>query len=234
MVRIAADLHIHSCLSPCADMEMTPNNIVNMAYIKGLCAIAVCDHNTAKNLPPIKALCDECGIILLPGLEIETREEVHILTYFSSVKAALDFGEWIYSFLPNIKNNKRFFGEQVAMDVNDEPIYEEERLLSQSADISIDDVVEQCRLRGGVPVPAHINRTANSLLRNLGFIPEGLHFTSLELYKHVAMPKIQLEDYHIIFNSDAHSLENISEPENFTGAFEKNAAGILAYLNSPK
>lgn len=234
VIRLAADLHIHSCLSPCADMEMTPNNLVNMAYLKGLEAIAVCDHNCARNLPACKAVADARGLIFIPGLEVETREEVHVLTLFPALETALDFGDWVYAHLPNIENRADLFGEQIGMDEDDTPVYTEPRLLIQSTTLSIDEVAAQCRSLGGVPVPAHINRTSNSLLYSLGFVPPQLNFTSLEVYLKLPVPMVELARYHILYNSDAHLLCDISEPEHFIAAYEKSPAGILAYLAEQK
>ena len=107
-----ADLHIHSCLSPCGDKDSTPANICGMAKIKGLDIIALTDHNTARNLPAAREVCEAYGILLLPGMEITTREEVHMLGYFPSVECALDFGEMLRAHLPKAKNRPQFFGEQ--------------------------------------------------------------------------------------------------------------------------
>ena len=98
------DLHIHSCLSPCADDDMTPANICGMAHLKGLDAIAVTDHNTGRNLPYVKEAADYYGLILLPGMEITTKEEVHLLGYFRDVETAVAVGEIFSSHLPPMKN----------------------------------------------------------------------------------------------------------------------------------
>lgn len=234
MIKMAADLHIHSCLSPCGDVEMTPNNIANMAYLKGLEAIAVCDHNSARNLPAVKAVADARGLVFIPGLEVETREEVHVLTLFAALEAALEFGEWVYESLPDVPNMPDFFGPQVVMNEEDEPIYAEPRMLVQSTTLPLDEVVAACRAAGGVPLPAHINRTSNSLLYNLGFVPPEQRFASLEVYHKLPISGVDLEKYHIIYNSDAHYLEDISEPVNFISAYEKSPAGILRYLAEEK
>ncbi|MDR1619756.1 MAG: PHP domain-containing protein [Clostridiales bacterium] len=234
MIKLAADLHIHSCLSPCCDDDMTPNNLVNMAYVKRLEAIALTDHNTAKNLPAAKAVADARGLVFLPGIEVETREEVHVLTYFETVEQAMDFGEYIYKHLPDIENMPDFFGAQFALDENDAPIYEEKRMLLQAVTLSIEEVAAACRARGGVPVPAHINRASNSLLYNLGFIPPDLDFASVEVYKHSPIEGVDLSPYHVIYNSDAHRLQSISEAENHVFVREKSAAGILAFLREKK
>lgn len=214
---------------------MTPNNLINMAYLKGLEVVAVCDHNSARNLPACKAVADARGLILLPGMEVETREEVHVLTLFASLDAAMEYGCWIYAHLPEIPNTPALFGEQIAMNEDDEPIYTEPRLLIQSTTLSIDEVTSQCRAAGGVPVPAHINRTSNSLLNNLGFIPPEPRFTALEVYAALPVPEgTDLVSYHILYNSDAHTLNNISEREHFISAYNKSPEGILAYLRTQK
>jgi hypothetical protein len=235
MLKLAADLHIHSCLSPCADMDMTPNNLINMAYLKGLEVVAVCDHNSARNLPACKAAADARGLILLPGLEVETREEVHVLTLFVSLDAAMEYAGWVYAHLPDIPNTPALFGEQIAMNEDDEPIYTEPKLLIQSTTLSIDEVTTRCRAAGGVPVPAHINRTSNSLLNSLGFIPPELDFTALEVYAALPMPEgTDLGSYHILYNSDSHTLSGISEREHFISAHDRSPEGVLAYLRTQK
>lgn len=215
-------------------MEMTPNNLVNMAYLKGLEAIAVCDHNSARNLPACKAVADARGLVFLPGLEVETREEVHVLCLFPKVEIALQFGDWVWENLPPMPNNPEFFGQQIAMDEDDQPIDTENKLLIQSTTLAIETVAAACRSSGGVPVPAHINRPSNSLIANLGFVPPDAQFTSLEVYDRLAVSGIDLDRYHIIYNSDAHCLVDISEANRFITAYERSPEGILAYLADAK
>ena len=135
MERLFCDLHIHSCLSPCGDALMTPNNIAGMAFIKGLDVIAVCDHNSARNLPAVKAAADRMNVLLLPGMELTTREEAHMLCYFRTVQACMAFGEAIYAHLAPTPNNERFFGRQQVMNDQDEEIDVEERLLIGALDL---------------------------------------------------------------------------------------------------
>ena len=139
-----ADLHIHSCLSPCGDEDMTPANICGMAKLKGLDAIAICDHNSARNLPAAQELCDAYGLLLLPGMEITTREEVHLLGYFETVEAALAFGEMLRGHLPNKKNKPQFFGRQLVMNSDDEIIGEEQ----PGEPINLNNIYNAC---GAVP-----------------------------------------------------------------------------------
>lgn len=235
MLKLACDLHIHSCLSPCAQMDMTPNNIVHMAVLKGLDAIAVCDHNSAWNLRAIKAVADACGLLLLPGVEAQSREEVHLLCYFKTVDAAEAFSLSLYETLPDMPNLPDFFGEQAVLDENDELVRHEPRLLIQSSSLSLDELHALCLQHGGVSVPAHINRTANSLLYLLGFMPESPLFSSVELMHAVPPPQaLDLSPYHVLYSSDAHCLEDISERQFFLPASEKSAEALLSYLISKK
>ncbi len=214
---------------------MTPNNIVNMACLKGLEVIAVCDHNSARNLPAVQAVASACGLLLLPGIEAETREEVHVLCYLPSVEAALAFGEVLYAHLPDQPNLPAFFGEQTVMDEEDRLIAAEPKLLIQSTDLSIEALASVCRSFGGVPVPAHINRTSNAVLHNLGFIPPGIGFTSVEVYNGLPLQKgTDLSRYHVLCSSDAHELSAILERESFLFAQKPSVEAILAYLASPK
>ena len=179
-MKLFCDLHIHSCLSPCGDALMTPNNIVGMAFIKQLDAIAVCDHNTARNLPAIKEVADMMGMVLLPGLELTTREEAHMLAYFETVNQAVAFSDAVYAHLPPIPNNPKFFGEQQLMNAQDEVIGKEERLLISALDLSFEECAQLIHQHGGLCVPAHINRGSNGCLNALGFLPAGVAYDALE------------------------------------------------------
>jgi PHP family Zn ribbon phosphoesterase len=229
-MKLFCDLHIHSCLSPCGDALMTPNNIVGMAFIKQLDAIAVCDHNTARNLPAIKEMADMMGVVLLPGLEITTREEAHMLAYFETVEQALAFSDAIYAYLPPIPNNPKFFGEQQLMNAQDEVIGTEERLLISALDLSFEECAQLIHQHSGLCVPAHINRGSNGCLNALGFLPAGVHYDALEVSKAVALPALDLSKYRILHSSDAHYLENILEPEFTFEAPEKSAAALFSAI----
>ncbi len=211
-MRIACDLHIHSCLSPCGDMLMTPHNIVGMAFIKQLDAIAVCDHNTAENLPAVKEAADMMGVMLLPGLELTTREEAHMLAYFPDVEAALAFSREIYGHLPPIPNRPEFFGRQVKMNGQDEETGEVEKLLISALDLSFEECERLIHRRGGLCVPAHINRGTNGVLNALGFLPGEAVYDALEVSESASAPNMDLTGYRILHSSDAHYLENILEP----------------------
>ncbi|HPS82193.1 MAG TPA: PHP domain-containing protein, partial [Candidatus Limiplasma sp.] len=162
------DLHIHSCLSPCSSDEMTPWNLVGMAKVKGLHIIALTDHNCARNVS--QALCAgrEYGVAVIPGMEVTSREEVHILAYFDSPEADLAFGELIYAHLPDVQNREDLFGNQIVIGENDEPVDRVQKLLLNATDLSLAEIQALAERFGGVTVPAHINRGANSMIGSLG------------------------------------------------------------------
>ena len=226
-MKIFCDLHIHSCLSPCGDMLMTPNNIVGMAYIKQLDAIAVCDHNACGNLPAVKEAADMMGVLLLPGMELTTREEAHMLCYFPDVESCLAFGQVVREHLPPIPNRPEFFGRQVVMNGQDEETGEEERLLISALDLSFEECERQIHAHGGLCVPAHINRGSNGVLNALGFLPGGARYDALEVSDAVAMPEMDLSEYRLLRSSDAHYLENILEPSFTLEVREKTVQGIF-------
>ncbi len=231
-MKLAVDLHIHSCLSPCGSEDMTPNNIVNMSRLKGLDAIAVSDHNSAKNLPAAAELANRAGILFLPAIEVQTREEVHVLAYLPTVETALELGEFLYARLLPIPNREDLFGPQIIMNENDEETGREERLLLQSADLTIDELVQKVKALGGAAVPAHINKRSFSMIHVLGFIPPNT-FNTLEISARSPACKADTSSYHLMFNSDAHDLWDISERCSIIRPEERSAKGILQYINRP-
>ena len=206
-----ADLHIHSCLSPCADDDMTPANICGMAKIKGLNIIAVTDHNTARNLPYVKKMADVYGLTLIPGMEITTSEEVHILGYFPSIEIALDFSEMLWPCLPKKKNRPEYFGNQLVVDENDNIIAKEDSLLIGANNLPLGEVVKRIEAVGGLACPAHINRGANGLLINLGMMPADIKFRAVEIATHLPCTYTPPQGTHVFHSSDAHQLGNIFE-----------------------
>lgn len=229
-----ADLHIHTCLSPCGDNEMTPGNILGMAVVKGLNAVAISDHNTARNLPAAQIIADAYGILLVPAIEITTSEEVHMLGYFPDVQTAVDFGAMLKAHLPPKKNKPGLFGEQRVMNEDDEIVDEEDALLIGATDLTLKECARLVREVGGVPVPAHINRGSNGLLVNLGMMPEEPVFTTVEVWRHLPCPMEPMEGRHVLHSSDAHYLGDISEPEFTLHLPEKSVASLLRWMDSPK
>lgn len=227
----AVDLHIHSCLSPCGDEEMTPGNIAGMAYLKGLDAIALTDHNGWQNLPAMEKTCAAYGVVLLPGLEVTTREEVHMLCYFPSVEEACAFGRLVQEHLPAVENIPTLFGEQQIRNEDDEVTGVYGKLLLQATDIGTDDLPALCMEMGGVCVPAHINRKANSLIANLGFLSLNEPYAAVEVYKKLPNPT-DTGEYLILHSSDAHQLGDISEREFFLRFEEKSTKSLFDYLKA--
>ena len=228
-MRLAYDFHIHSALSPCAENDMTPNNIVNMAKLKGLDAIAVCDHNSTKNLPAVAKVTEAAGITLLPAMEMTTAEEVHVLALFEDVPAALAFGDMVYEALPDIPNKPDFFGEQLLMDENDEVTGRLDKLLISALPFGMDECCALIAQYGGYSVPAHINKGANSILANLGFFPPQLSFKTIEVTKGLAIIN-DISGFQQIHSSDAHNLWQISEAENTIEAEGNSVRAILKKL----
>lgn len=215
------DFHIHSCLSPCGDNDMTPNNIVNMAALSGLDTIAISDHNTIGNVKAAMEVGKNCGVNVIPGMEVETSEEVHILTLYPSLEAAEVVANEIYKRLPDIKNKTEIFGEQIYMDCDDNIVGYEDKLLISPADISFDELYDLVKSVGGLFIPAHVDRHSYSVLTNLGFIPEEFDIkfievstatTDLESY---LQARSDLKKYKVFRNSDAHYLENMSMKDAF-------------------
>ena len=224
-MKLAVDLHIHSCLSPCADEHMTPHNIFGMAKLKGLDAIAITDHNHAGNLKSAAAVAGKYGVLLVPGIEVQSREEVHLLCYFHTVADATLFGNLIYDSLPDIKNRPELFGKQTLVDENDQICGEVEKLLLSSSSFSISEICVAVEKQGGVVVPAHVNRQLYSLISTLGFIPKDANFKTLEIYETLSAPGLQ--EFQLIHSSDAHSLGDILEPDMILTVREKSVSAIL-------
>ena len=215
-MELAYDLHIHSCLSPCGDMDMTPNNIAGMAYIKGLSIIALTDHNTCRNAPALIRAAEQYGLTVLPGMELTTEEEAHVLCLFSGEEDAMAFDAYVYGRLQKIRNRKDIFGEQIVMNERDEPVGEEEYLLSNATTIPFDKVYDAVTAHHGIMIPAHLDKSTTSLLSALGFIPPDSKFTCAEVKDLTKLHGLcrdhpYLENCRIISNSDAHYLGDISE-----------------------
>lgn len=215
------DFHIHSLLSPCGDKDMTPNNIVNMAMLSGLDAIAVSDHNSIGNVRSAEEVGKACGVTVIPAMEVETAEEVHILTLYPSIDSAEEAYKEVYKSLPSIKNRPEIFGEQIYMDAEDNIVGYEEKLLISPTSLSINSLFDLVRSVGGIFIPAHVDRHSYSVLTNLGFIPDDLDIRHIEVSKYVEdLPaylsnRPDLEKYFIFRNSDAHYLQDIAEKNSY-------------------
>ena len=237
MISLSYDLHIHSCLSPCGDGDMTPANIIGMSALKGLDVVALTDHNSSKNCRPFLKMAEEYGLIAIPGMEVTTAEEVHVVCLFPDLTAALDFDRFVSHHLIKVANRPHIFGEQLLYGLDDQPIGEEPYLLINSTDLSFDDLYSHVDIRGGVMIPAHIDKSSNSLLANLGFIPPDSRFGCVELKNMAHLHRLKkahpyLDNCRIISNSDAHYLEQINEPELTILSKSRRITDILEALNA--
>lgn len=212
------DLHIHSCLSPCGDEDMTPGNIVGMSLLNGLQIVALTDHNSVKNCPAFFKIAKANGIIPIAGIELTTSEDVHVVCLFRTLEAAIEFGEFIESKRIRIKNDPEIFGKQLVIDENDEICGEEEFLLINAVNISIDEAFDEVLERGGVCYPAHIDRSSNGIISMLGDFPPEPEFTAYELNDIASLdgclsqfPIISERGLVHVASSDAHYLTDISE-----------------------
>jgi len=230
MPRLAVDLHIHTALSPCADDEMTPCNIANMSILKGLDAIAVTDHNACGN---VSAVMEAAGdrLLVIPGMEVTTEEEVHLLAYFRTLADALSFSDEIKAHLPGIPNHSELFGHQWIMDAEDRTMGEREDMLLTSTDLSFDETVALIGSHGGVAVPAHVDRDSFSVLSQLGFMPRHLPVAVIEV-SHGGINPLG-DEWRILTSSDAHRLGDILEREFFIDVSKKDTDSILDWIGTP-
>jgi predicted metal-dependent phosphoesterase TrpH len=210
------DLHVHSALSSCAENIMSPKRILESAVRHGVDVVSITDHNACAAAPVAAKLADSLNIRYVPGIEITTREEVHLLAYFESLDALVDFQCLLDAHLPELSNSPDLYGYQIIYDENDEIVDADDRLRQTAVAIGIDNLVREIRVRNGFPVPAHVFRKRNSLTSQLGFIDPNADYTAVE----VAAPRWRREGYRIgqriagfpaITGSDAHFLEDIGQ-----------------------
>ncbi|MBQ5601373.1 MAG: PHP domain-containing protein [Clostridia bacterium] len=236
------DFHIHSCLSPCADDDMTPHNIAGMGFIKGLGAMALTDHNTCKNCPAFFKACESFGIVPISGVELSTAEDVHIVCLFPTLESALAFDSELDKHRMPIDNRPEIFGNQLVMDENDENVGTFDKLLIAATDLWMGDAVDLARSFGATVYPAHIDRTSNGIISVLGDFPVDYDFKCMEMadrnsYEKYVQMYPQIKDNALLVCSDAHSLGDISEAENFLDISCENAQidekrnEIFSYIN---
>jgi len=210
-----ADMHIHSCLSPCGDWDMSPRRIIQKSLEVGLDLIAICDHNTAENAAAAMREGRKKGIHVLPGMEVCSREEVHILALFGELSQALEMQSYVYANLPG-ENKPKVFGCQVVANENDEVLGENPRLLIGATRLGLHDIVVKTHLLGGLSFCCHVDRPAYGIINQLGFIPADLDLDGVEVSSHVNLAQAQatvsgIEKFACITNSDAHFIEDIGK-----------------------
>ena len=214
--KFKADLHIHTCLSPCAELHMTPSAIVKTASEKGLDIIAITDHNSAENIIAAQKAAQNTGLTVLAGIEVTSAEEAHIMAIFDDMESVMKLQDVVYESLLPGENDERRFGDQIVVNEKDEVLSFNKRLLIAATTLPSNDIVNIIHSLGGLSIASHIDRDAFSIISQLGFIPEDLKFDALEI-----SPLIDKEtaghlfkDYNFFTwfsSSDAHKLENIGK-----------------------
>lgn len=235
-MKLRYDLHLHSCLSPCGDTDMTPNNIVGMAKLLGYDIIALTDHNSCLNTPAAVKVGQRLGVTVVPGMELCTREEAHVVCLFPTMEAALAFGERVREKSPEILNRPEIFGEQLVLDEEDQVIGKEEKLLIAAADIGIYEVLPLARSYGGTAFPAHVDKDSYSVTASLGEIPPEIGFLCAELSPRADREKVlkmypALSGMRILQDSDSHYLENMPDAGPVLELEENTAACLIAVLD---
>lgn len=213
------DLHIHSCLSPCGDVDMTPNNIAGMAMLNGLELVALTDHNTTKNCPAFFKACENVGVVPIGGMELTTAEDIHMVCLFPNLESTMAFGDFVADHRMKIKNRPDIFGDQIILDENDEEIGRIDDLLVAGTDLDISTAYEEVIRFGGAAFPAHIDKMSNGLIAILGDFPPEPVFGCAEFHDMLKREAYverypALKGMHHLVCSDAHFLEMMStEPD---------------------
>lgn len=214
MKKFRADLHMHTVLSPCGDLEMSPANIVRKASERGIDILGITDHNSTLHAPLIKELASREGIMVLMGAEVTTKEEVHCLCFFENEELLSQFQEYLNQHLPNIPNDTDRFGYQVVVNEEEEITDEIDCLLISGLNQGIEEIEKKVHALNGLFIPAHINKTVNSVISQLGFLPPDLKVDALEISQHTTKSEFikknkYLKNYNFIQSSDAHYIDNI-------------------------
>ena len=225
------DLHLHSCLSPCGSDDMTPANLAGMCMLAGVEAAALTDHNTVGNCRAFCRAAENLGLVALPGMELTTREEVHVVCLFPELEEAEDFGALVYRHLPDRPNDPAIFGRQLRLNEYDELLGEEERMLAGAADLGVYEVEKLVRERGGIAYPAHVDRPSFSLLSNLGLWDPAMGFSLAELSK-LGDPAVwgtrqDLKGVPFVTSSDAHYLHEIPDAAHRLTVAEATPQGVI-------
>lgn len=214
LVEIRADLHIHTCLSPCADTwRMTPRAIVKVAMEMGLQIIAICDHNSMRNVAAVQGAAESRGLVVLPGMEITSAEEVHVLGLFPDLERAAAMQDLVDRSLPG-ENSPDIFGYQVLMDQDDEILGSDDRFLAGATTMGIDEIVKAIHAYDGLAIASHVDREGFGILAQLGWIPQGLALDGLEVSWAMSRPEArvrfpQIRNWALLRSSDAHRPEEV-------------------------
>ena len=213
MALFTYDLHVHSCLSPCGDDEMTPCNIAGMALIAGIKIVALTDHNSCKNCRDFFHACDEYGVVPVAGCELTTSEEVHMVCLFEDLERAMDFDEALQPYRMQLKNRVDIFGNQFIMKEDDEIVGQDPWFLPAATSLSLTEAARMVRDMGGIAYPAHIDRESNGMLAILGMFPEEPVFDLCEVRDKENAERLS-GGRRVVVSSDAHRLEEFGQTLN--------------------
>jgi PHP domain-containing protein len=221
MKKFRADLHVHTVLSPCADVAMIPPLIVQNALEKNIDLITITDHNASANVGAVQQAAEGTNLTVLAGMEVQSREDVHLLTLFENLEQLDTWQEQVDAALPDLPNQPEFFGEQFVVDETGDFLRSETRLLLTSTNFSIDEIFERVNSLGGLVIPAHVERFSYGLLPTLGLISEKWQLLALEISRHITPEKAiarfpALRHYELVQDGDVHQLDEFLGATIFT------------------
>jgi len=220
VIRLRADLHVHTVLSPCAEIEMIPPLIVQQALDLGIHLIAITDHNATANIASVQKAAEGTKLTVLPGMELQTREDVHVLCLFDTLEQVNAWQGIVDATMPDVDNDVDHFGEQFVVDETGDFVRREMRMLSTSSDLSMTEAFQAINKLGGWMVPAHVNRKTNGLLSILGFVPTDIAIDTLEISLHLSKEEAyqkypQIRKYPLIQDGDVHLLGDFGGTNEF-------------------
>ena len=236
MPRVLYDLHLHSCLSPCGSDDMTPYNLVNMAALLGYGMVAITDHNSCLNTGAAVEAGEKAGIVVVPGMELTTEEDAHVVCLFRDVEGAMGFHDLVADRRVRIPNRVEIFGRQLIMDSEDKVLGEEPDLLINATGIGANEVLGLARQFGGTAFPAHVDKDSYSLIASLGAIPPEAGFRAAEISPTGNLHSLlrsnpELEGMMLLRNSDAHYLEHMPDPSAWLELEECSAECLVTALD---
>ena len=232
--RFKADLHIHTCLSPCSESTMSPRRIVEQAKLKGLDIIGICDHNSIENVVYVKKAGEKEGLAVIGGIEVTSKEEVHILAYFDEDEKMVELADLIYENLPG-ENDERLFGTQIVANEDDEVMSLNSRLLIGATSLSIEYLVARIHALSGLAIASHIDREGFGIIGQLGYIPDNLELDGLEISPRLSLNEAKIKfgqscNLPFVTSSDAHNLEDIGKSYTCLSIAEANIKEIRKAL----
>ena len=208
-----ADLHIHTCLSPCTELDMSPRRILTMAKKNEIDIIGICDHNSSENSLAVMNAAKKMNINVIPGMEVTSQEEVHVLALFDEIENALKLQEKVYENLPG-ENDEEAFGMQVIVNEKEEVLGLNNKLLIGATTIPLEEIIQIIHSFNGIVIASHIDRESFSIIGQLGFIPDNLELDALEISPNITFDEAKkryTNNYPITCSSDAHFPDDIGK-----------------------